>query len=257
MKTEELKEFLNQKVLQYHNAEFITSDPIQVPHAYSLKEDIEISAFLTATMAWGNRKMIVSKSKELMERMGNSPFEFVMEYSDTDFHKIEGFKHRTFNAVDADFFIRSLQNIYINHGGLESVFSFSKTDEDSFRAIENFRSVFIETPHQMRSRKHLSSPASGSAAKRLNMFLRWMVRNSAGGVDFGIWQNISTAQLVCPLDIHSGNVARKLGLLNRKPNDWKAATELNTKLKKMDSLDPVKYDFALFGLGVFEGFSKL
>lgn len=257
MNFDELKEFLNQKTELYNQPKFIETDPIQVPHRYELKEDIEIAAFLSATMAWGNRKMIVNKLNDLMERMGNLPFDFVMNYSDENFEKIESFKHRTLNSMDLDFYMKSLRNIYENHNGLETAFHFENSDTDSFHAIEKFRLKFLEIPHEKRSEKHLSSPANNSAAKRLNMFLRWMVRNDNQGVDFGIWKNISTSQLVCPLDVHSGNVARKLGILTRKQNDWKAASELQLSLKQMDAEDPVKYDFALFGLGVFEGFSKL
>jgi len=253
----ELKEFLDEKVILYNHSEFIQSDPIQIPHRFHLKEDIEISGFLAATMAWGNRKMIISKATGLMNQMGNSPYDFVMNYSEDEFEKIEAFRHRTINSIDLHFFLLSLQNIYKNHDGLETVFQFSESDTDSFQAIENFRSVFLGVPHQSRSEKHLSSPANNSAAKRLNMFLRWMVRDDGQGVDFGIWKNILSSQLVCPLDVHSGNVARKLGLLTRNQNDWKAASELQSNLKKLDPADPVKYDFALFGLGVFENFSKL
>lgn len=253
----ELKEFLDEKADQYNHPDFIDSDPIQIPHRFSTKEDIEISAFFASTFAWGNRKMIINKVNDLMNRMGNSPFDFLMNYSEKEFEKIESFKHRTFNAVDLDFYLHSLQNIYQNHGGLEPLFEFKNEDENSLNAIEKFRNKFLEIPHQNRSEKHLSSPAKGSAAKRLNMFLRWMVRNDKQCVDFGIWKNISPSQLVCPLDVHSGNVARKLGLMTRKQNDWKAASELNSNLKKFDAEDPVKYDFALFGLGVFENFSKL
>ena len=256
MNFSELKEFLDEKVILYNQPAFITSDPIQIPHRFHLKEDIEISGFLSATMAWGNRKMIINKVSELMNRMGNSPYDFVMNYSDDEFEKIETFKHRTLNAGDLDFYLKSLRNIYENHGGLETIFKFEKSHSDSFHAIENFRARFLETPHQPRAEKHLSSPAKNSAAKRLNMFLRWMVRNDQQDVDFGIWKNILPAQLVCPLDVHSGNAARKLGLLKRKQNDWKAASELHSTLKKLDSEDPAKYDFALFGLGVFEHFSK-
>lgn len=254
MKYSELKEFLDEKVEQYHKPEFIESDPIQIPHRFSVKEDIEISGFLTSLMAWGNRKMIIAKASGLMEMMGNSPYDFVMNYSENQFSKIEDFKHRTMNPDDLTFFICSLKNIYTNHGGLENAFKFSKTDVDSFNAIEHFRNIFLSVPHLNRSEKHLSSPAKGSAAKRLNMFLRWMVRSEKEGVDFGLWTAVSPAQLVCPLDVHSGNVARKLGLLSRQQNDWKAVSELNSELIKLDPADPVKYDFALFGLGVFEGF---
>lgn len=256
MNFDELKEFLEEKAQLYNNLDFIESDPIQIPHRFSQKEDIEIAGFLAATLAWGNRKMIINKTSELMDRMGNSPYDFVMNYSENEFEKIESFKHRTLNSVDMDFYIRSLRNIYQNHGGLETVFSFLETDEDSLNAIENFRSIFLEIPHETRSQKHLSSPAKGSAAKRINMFLRWMVRKDNQRVDFGIWNSISPSQLVCPLDVHSGNVARHLGILTRKQSDWKAAMELHHKLKEFDPNDPTKYDYALFGLGVFEKFTK-
>lgn len=255
MKFEQLEAFLNEKAELYNQAEFIDSDPIQIPHSFTNKEDIEISAFLSATLAWGNRKMIIKNATDLMNRMGNAPLDFVMNYSESDFPKIESFKHRTFNPTDLHFYLLSLQNLY-KEGDLEKAFHFEKSATDSFDAIEKFRARFLGIPHEKRSEKHLSSPGKGSAAKRLNMFLRWMVRNDRQGVDFGIWKSISPSQLVCPLDVHSGNVARKLGLLKRKQNDWKAAIELNENLKKFDNKDPVKYDFALFGLGVFEGFSK-
>ena len=257
MNFEELKSFLDEKVLLYNQPKFIESDPIQIPHRFELKEDIEISGFLAATMAWGNRKMIINKLNDLMNRMGNSPYDFVMNYSEEEFEKIESFKHRTLNSIDLDFYLKSLRNIYENHNGLEKAFQFNENDTDSFHAIEHFRSLFLEIPHQKRSEKHLSSPANNSASKRLNMMLRWFVRNDNQGVDFGIWKSISPSQLVCPLDVHSGNVARKIGILTRKQNDWKAASELHLRLKEFDQEDPTKYDFALFGLGVFEGFSKL
>lgn len=253
----ELKEFLDEKVLQYNQKSFIESDPIQIPHRYSLKEDIEISAFFAATFAWGNRKMIINKTNDLMDRMGNSPFDFVMNYSEKEFAHLESFKHRTINSEDLHFFLSALQNIYKSHGGLEKTFKFNKSDKTSFQAIEHFRNIFLSTPHLKRSEKHLSSPAKNSASKRINMFLRWMVRKDPSGVDFGLWKNAESSQLICPLDVHSGNVARKLLMIERKQNDWKAALELNSVLKELDSKDPVKYDFALFGLGVFEGFSKI
>lgn len=253
----DLKEFLDEKVLLYNNFNFIESDPIQIPHRFSIKEDIEIAAFLAATMAWGNRKMIISKATDLMNRMGNSPYDFVMNYNENQFEKIESFKHRTMNSTDLNFYIQSLQNLYQNHGGLENAFHFQKDETDSYHAIERFRNLFLETLHEKRSEKHLSSPAANSAAKRLNMFLRWMVRDDNQGVDFGLWKNVSPAQLVCPLDVHSGNVARNLGILSRKQNDWKAASELNYILLEFDPKDPVRYDFALFGLGVFENFNRI
>ncbi|CAM3941736.1 MULTISPECIES: TIGR02757 family protein [Flavobacterium] len=250
----ELKEFLDEKVVLYNNPDFITSDPIQIPHLYSLKEDIEISGFLAATIAWGNRKMIINNAKKLMDIMGNSPYDFVMSHSENDLEKLENFVHRTFNSIDAVTFIKSLQNIYKNHNGLENVLSKNIKNNSTQKSISEFKKVFFEIPHQQRTTKHISDPLNNSAAKRINMYLRWMVRNDKKGVDFGIWKSIPTSSLSCPLDVHSGNMARKLGLLSRKQNDAKALLELDTNLRLLDSNDPVKYDFALFGLGVFEKF---
>ena len=254
MTKRELKEFLDEKVHQFNNPKFIESDPIQIPHHYTLKEDIEISGFLTAIIAWGNRKMIIKNAHKMMEIMGNSPFDFVMSHNTDQLNKMEGAIHRTFNAGDFNFFIRSLQNIYSNHNGLESVFT-NYADQSSLQpAIHQFKKVFFELEHPLRTEKHISDPLKNSAAKRINMFLRWMVRDDDAKVDFGIWKSIPPGILSCPLDVHSGNVARKLGLLSRKQNDAKALLELDTALRKMDPKDPVKYDFALFGLGGFEGF---
>jgi uncharacterized protein (TIGR02757 family) len=250
----ELKEFLDEKVFQYNRRDFITSDPIQIPHRYGLKEDIEIAAFLTATIAWGNRKMIIRNAQRMMELMGNAPFDFVKNHTKDDLQGMEHFVHRTFNLDDFKFFINSLKHIYSHHGGLETIFSQHCTSKSTQMGIHHFKKRFFEIPHLQRTTKHISDPLNNSAAKRINMFLRWMVRNDNAGVDFGIWKTISPAVLSCPLDVHSGNVARKLGLLTRKQNDAKALNELDQSLRNMDPLDPVKYDFALFGLGVFEKF---
>ncbi|VAW26962.1 FIG00552655: hypothetical protein, partial [hydrothermal vent metagenome] len=238
----------------YNNPKFIESDPIQIPHRYSLKEDIEISGFLTATITWGNRKSIIKNAHKMMELMGNSPYDFVLNYKSSNSNYFDGFVHRTFNSTDFEYFILALQHIYKNYGGLEAVFSKNSILNSTQPAIHTLKKVFFEIPHLQRTQKHISDPLKGSAAKRINMFLRWMVRNDGAGVDFGIWKSLSPAQLSCPLDVHSGNVARKLGLLTRKQNDAKALAELDTSLRKMDKNDPVKYDFALFGLGIFEGF---
>lgn len=254
MKFEELKEFLEEKVLQYNTTQFIESDPIQVPHQFSVKEDIEIAAFLTATIAWGNRKMIITNAKKMMSLFGNSPFDFIMNFQDQQVEPIEKFVHRTFNGTDLVYFLKALQHIYKHHGGLETVFT-SYTAKDSLQtAIHHFKNLFFELEHPARTTKHISDPLKGSAAKRINMFLRWMVRQDHAGVDFGIWKSLQPSQLSCPLDTHSGNVARKLGLLKRKQNDAKALVELDNFLRKLDADDPVKYDYALFGLGVFEKF---
>jgi uncharacterized protein (TIGR02757 family) len=254
MKQSELKDFLDEKVELYNNPKFIDSDPIQIPHLFSLKEDIEIAGFLAATISWGNRKMIIQNSHKMMKLMGNSPFDFVMSHDDTQLEKFEDFVHRTFNGGDFFTFIKSLQNIYKNHDGIESVFAKHQEKDSLQKSISEFKKVFFEIEHQSRTQKHVSDPINNSAAKRINMFLRWMIRNDSKGVDLGIWKTISASKLSCPLDVHSGNVARKLGLLTRKQNDAKALFELDTKLRKLDKNDPVKYDFALFGLGVFEGF---
>ena len=254
MNKSELKDFLDEKVLLYNNPKFIESDPIQVPHGFSLKEDIEIAAFLTSTIAWGNRKMIINNSKRMMDLMGNSPYDFVMNHSKSQLASLNGFVHRTFNSDDFITFIKGLQHIYNNHNGLELAFTKNKQTLSMQQSIAEFKKLFFEINHQQRTTKHISDPTLGSAAKRINMFLRWMCRNDNAGVDFGIWKSISPASLSCPLDVHSGNVARKLGLLTRKQNDAKTLTELDFALRTLDPNDPVKYDFALFGLGVFEGF---
>ena len=254
MNKSELKEFLDEKVLEYNNPKFIESDPIQIPHKYSIKEDIEISAFLTSTIAWGNRKMILKNAHKMMELLGNSPYDFVINHQEHHLDGFDGFVHRTFNSSDFKFFITALQNIYKNNGGLEVIFEKHSTKQSTQIAIHHFKNLFFEIPHEKRITKHIADPLKASAAKRINMFLRWMVRNDNAGVDFGIWKSISPSSLSCPLDVHSGNVARKLGLLTRKQNDAKALIELDNSLRAMDVKDPVKYDFALFGLGVFEKF---
>jgi len=254
MTHKELKEFLDVKVDQYNLPFFLESDPIQIPHKFSAKEDIEISAFLTATIAWGNRKSIINNANRMMSLLDNAPFDFVQNHTASDLDQLKDFVHRTYNGSDFSFFIRSLKNIYTNHRGLEHVFANNATKNSMQNSISEFKKVFFEIPHPQRTTKHISDPLKGSAAKRINMFLRWMVREASTGVDFGIWKNISPSQLSCPLDVHSGNVARKLMLLKRKQNDAKALSELDVSLRKLDPIDPVKYDFALFGLGVFEKF---
>ncbi len=250
----ELKEFLDEKVELYNHPNFIESDPIQIPHRYSLKEDIEIAGFLSATIAWGNRKMIISNAKKLMELMGNTPFDFVMSHTKKDLDTLQQFVHRTFNGEDCKTFVMALQNIYQNHQGLEAVFAQNQTDQSMQESISKFKSLFFEIPHSYRTQKHISDPLNNSAAKRLNMWLRWNCRQDQKGVDLGIWKSVPSSKLSCPLDVHSGNVARKLGLLTRKQNDGKALSELDANLRLLDPQDPVKYDFALFGLGVFEKF---
>lgn len=250
----ELKDFLDEKVALYNHPRFIESDPIQIPHQFDHKEDIEIIGFLVATIAWGNRKSIINNGNRLVEIMGNSPYDFIMHYSETTSERLSHFVHRTFNHNDLHYFFQALKHMYSNLGGLETVFADDTTPTSVQPAIHAFKKVFFGLPHEPRTEKHISDPLKNSAAKRINMFLRWMVRDGSAGVDFGIWKSITPAQLSCPLDVHSGNVARKLKLLKRPQNDGKALLELDTALRKLDPLDPVKYDFALFGLGVFEGF---
>ena len=254
MKQAALKEFLDEKVILYNNPKFIESDPIQIPHQFSKKEDIEIAAFLTATISWGNRTMIIKNSYKMMELLDNSPYDFIINHQQKDLETFQNFVHRTFNYIDFKQFIKSLQHIYQNHGGLENALAIKDKTTTYQTAIHQFKTIFFEMEHQQRTQKHISDPLKNSAAKRINMFLRWMVRNDNAGVDFGIWKIHNPANLSCPLDVHSGNVARKLKLLVRTQNDWKALSELDKNLRKLDKQDPVKYDFALFGLGVFEKF---
>ena len=250
----ELKEFLDAKVLEYEHPKFLETDPIQIPHLFSQKEDIEISGFLTATIAWGNRKSIINNAHRMMTLMGNAPYDFVINHTEDDLAMLNSFVHRTFNGEDLSYFIKSLKNIYEHHGGMESVFAKHAKTNSLQLAISEFKKVFFSMEHPKRSTKHVSDPTKGSAAKRINMFLRWMVRDANANVDFGIWKSLDPSQLSCPLDVHSRNVARKLRLLKRKQNDAKALAELDKNLRRLDPIDPVKYDFALFGLGVFEKF---
>jgi uncharacterized protein (TIGR02757 family) len=250
---EELKEFLDEKVKEFNTIDFIEPDPISVPHRFSLKEDIEIASFLASSIAWGNRKMITKNGHRMMDLLGDSPYDFVMSHQEHQLERLESFVHRTFNGEDYKYFIKALKHIYINHGGLESIFIKHQTKDSLQPAIHALNKIFFEIEHPQRTRKHVADPMKGSVAKRINMNLRWLCRKDKKGVDFGIW-DINPAKLSCPLDVHSGNVARKLGLLNRKNNDLKALQELDKSLRELDPIDPVKYDFALFGLGIFEGF---
>ncbi|MCX6306651.1 MAG: TIGR02757 family protein [Bacteroidetes bacterium] len=246
---QELKELLDHKVLEYNTPEFIADDPVSVPHLFTLKQDIEISGFLSATIAWGNRKSIVQDSNRLVQMMDNTPYDFLLHAKPEDFKPFLRFVHRTFNGDDCLFFLTSLQAIYRQYQSLEPLFA-TMNEQGPAHAISRFRERFLSTDHLGRSEKHIANPLAGSAAKRINMFLRWMVRRDACGVDFGLWRSINPSMLICPLDIHVGRVARSLGLLHRAQNDWKAAIELTESLSMFDPHDPVKYDFALFGMGV-------
>lgn len=252
----ELKDFLDAKAEQYEHPKFLESDPLQIPHRFSKKEDIEISAFLAATIAWGNRKSIITNATRMMELLDNAPFDFVCNHHPTDLDKLSPFVHRTFNGTDFQVFVKGLQHVYTNHGGLEAVFAKHQETDQLQTAITRLKQLFFEIPHPQRTQKHISNPQKGSAAKRINMYLRWMVRPNFKGVDFGLWSSIAPSKLSCPLDVHSGKVARALGLVARKQDDAKALKELDVALRKLDPKDPVKYDFALFGLSVFEKFGS-
>lgn len=252
-----LREFLDQKVILYNTESYIESDPIQIPHRFSQKEDIEIAAFLTATIAWGQRKSIIKNAVFLMDLLENSPYDFVMNASESEIQNLRQFVHRTFNGLDCENFIYSIRNIYKNHNGLENVFTTGYAiDNKVYSSLQYFRKIFLEQKHEKRVEKHISDVKSNSAAKRLNMMLRWLVRKDNAGVDFGIWKNIPMSALMIPLDVHVGDVGRALGLLNRKQNDWKALEEIMIHLRSFDSTDPVKYDYALFGIGIFENKKK-
>jgi len=250
MTDKEIKNLLDEKFELYHRPNFIQDDPIQIPHRFSKKEDIEISGFLVATIAWGQRKTIINNAHKLMELMDNAPHDFIINHKSKDLKRFQGFVHRTFNEADIQFFISSLRNIYNTHDGLEEVFALNR--KDMRMSISHFKKVFFEVEHLTRTQKHVSDPLKGSAAKRINMYLRWMIRNSSEGIDFGIWKTITPSALFLPLDVHTGNVSRKLGLTSRKQNNWITVNEITEKLRVFCPEDPIKYDFSLFGLGVYE-----
>lgn len=250
-----IHELLEDKYEQYNRNSFIEHDPIAIPHQFSNQKDIEIAGFLAATIAWGKRSMILKKGFELMNLMDGSPYEFVKNHSRADRKRFEKFVYRTFNSKDLSYFIKSLNLLVNEYESLGNLFEkLFKKQNDIYDLINAFHEKFFEYHEPGRSRKHLAYPAKGSSAKRINMFLRWMVRKDQRGVDFGFWNFIQPSKLYLPLDVHTGRVSRKLGLLKRKSNDWKAVEEVTSVLRTFDSNDPVKYDFAIFGLGVFEKF---
>jgi uncharacterized protein (TIGR02757 family) len=254
MSVDELRDFLDFKVAQYNTSAFIDDDPISIPHLFSTKEDIEIAAFFAASLAWGNRKAILKAAGQLMEFMGHEPYRFVMEASNDELARLQRFVYRTFNGGDMVFFVRALHRIYCEHGGLEGVFA-KKWSDGTYESLAHFRDVFFDQAAPgLHASKHVANVAKGSSAKRLNMFLRWMVRKDSMGVDFGLWHHLGPERLFLPLDLHTGNVSRKLGILQRKQNDWNAVAEVTNVLRQLDSSDPVKYDYALFGLGIYEKF---
>jgi uncharacterized protein (TIGR02757 family) len=254
LKPHELKDFLDQKVEQFNSPRFIENDPVSVPHMFSKKQDIEIAGFFAATLAWGQRVTIIRKCKELLDRMDNAPYQFILSHKPKDLKVFLDFKHRTFNPTDALYFIESLKSIYSKYNSLEDAFLVPANAENIESGLINFHHLFFSLPnHPHRTKKHLPTPERKSTCKRLVMYLRWMVRADKKGVDFGIWKKISPSQLICPCDLHVDRVARKLKLIKRKQTDWQTAVELTNTLKRFDPADPVKYDFALFGLGIEEG----
>jgi len=250
----ELKVFLDGKAQQYNHPNFIELDPIQIPHLYTEKEDIEIAGFLAASIAWGNRVSIIKSAHRMMDLMGNSPYDFVLNHREKHLERFEGFVHRTFSSTDLLYFLHALKHLYLKEDGLEGVFNQHQTATSLQAAIHHLKKEFFSLPHPERTLKHLPDPLKGSAAKRINMFLRWMVRKDEMGIDFGLWKGIAPSKLSCPLDVHTGTIARKLGMLKRKQNDARAVYELDLILRSFDPEDPVKYDFALFGLGASEKF---
>lgn len=255
MQGNQLKEFLDQKFFEYNRPGFIENDPISIPHQYSKKQDIEITAFWAAILAWGQRVTVINKCNELFSLMDNSPFDFVLNHSENDLKPFVNFKHRTFNATDTLYFINFLKWFYTNNDSLEKGFTHGMKPGDD--TVENglvgFHNLFFSlSDYPNRTKKHIATPERKAACKRINMFLRWMVRSDGHGVDFGLWKTIKASQLICPCDLHVDRVARRFQLITRKQTDWNTAIELTSNLKKLDPEDPVKYDFALFGLGIEE-----
>ncbi len=249
----DIHQLLEEKYLQYNNTGFIESDPVCIPHKFAGKANIEVAGFLTATISWGQRQTIITNADRLMVLMDNNPADFITEASESEISKLNSYVHRTFKGTDLQFFIRALRHIELEYGGLQTLFTetYKQTGDIKNGLIELHR-AFFEISHPQRTRKHMADICKGSSAKRLNMFLRWMVRADKSGIDFGLWTDIPSSALYIPLDVHTGKVARDLGLLHRKQDDWKAVVELTGNLRKFDSSDPVKYDYALFGMGIHE-----
>lgn len=251
----EIKALLDEKLQEFNQPDFIAADPVCIPRRYTQKEDIEIAGLLAATISWGRRDLIVRAAGRMMELMWDAPFDFVMNAKPKDLKALDAFVYRTFQGIDLQSMVLGIRQIYQLEGGLENVMRLGSEATDTAEGIVRYRSAMLATPgFAPRTAKHIADPSAGSSAKRLNMYLRWMVRKDGAGVDFGIWNSLRPDQLICPLDVHTGNVGRKLGLLTRSQSDWKAALELTASLRKFDPADPVKYDFSLFGLGIFEGF---
>lgn len=252
LETAQIADLLNEKYEAFHTSAFIDDDPICIPHLFTKKQDVEIAGFFAATFAWGQRVTIINKCRELLGLMDMAPYDFIMQCKEADLVAFERFKHRTFKFTDLKYFIKRLQVHYGKHDSLETLFTHGATAKER---LSHFESDFTSLPSfEKRTGKHIATPARKSTCKRLNMYLRWMVRKDAIGVDFGIWNGISSAELLCPLDVHVERVGRSLGLITRKQRDWETVEELTAALRKFDPKDPVKYDYALFGLGVMEKF---
>lgn len=251
----DLKDFLESRYKLYNTPDFIKEDPISIPHHFTKLQDIEISGFFAAVLAWGKRKTIIKKCHELLQMMDNSPYDFILNHQEADLKPFLNFKHRTFNATDTLYFLAFFKEFYLNNHSLEDAFYSGPEQDMEYNLVRFHQQFFALEDYPERTRKHIATPARKSACKRINMFLRWMVRSDENGVDFGIWKKLKPAQLICPCDVHVDRVARKLGLITRKQTDWLTAKELTQNLLLLDSHDPVKYDFALFGLGVYERFA--
>lgn len=251
----QVKDILEEAYQKHHNADFIKDDPLQIPHMFSKQQDIEIMAFFASILAWGQRKTIINNCKKLVNLFDNTPYDFILNHKEKDLKRFLDFKHRTFNATDLLYFIAFFKQHYQKNESLESAFtnSLDEDDENVENALIGFHNYFTSLEYfPVRTRKHIASPERKSACKRINMFLRWMVRKDDKNIDFGIWKNIKPSQLLCPLDVHVERQARKLNLITRKQRDFKTVVELTNNLKQFDPTDPVKYDFALFGMGIEE-----
>lgn len=257
MNSDRLKDFLDKKTAEYNQPSFIEKDPISIPHRFRKKQDIEIAGFFASIFAWGNRTTIINKTTELLSLMDDEPHAFILGHSQKNLKRLLQFRHRTFNVTDLLYFILFLKSHYRNSASLETAFSkwMDRNDDNIEKGLIGFHDYFFSLHDSpVRTRKHIATPRRNSTCKRLNMFLRWMVRNDNAGVDFGIWNSITPAQLICPIDVHVARVARRFNLIERNSVDWRTALELTSRLKKFDPADPSKYDFALFGLGVIEKF---
>ncbi len=249
--TEDLRAFLDEMVDRFNRPDFISNDPISIPHQFRKPQDIEIAGFFAAVLAWGQRITIIKSCQTLLSLMGGSPHEFILNHRPADLRRMEDFKHRTFNGTDLLYFVSFLRSHYRKHASLEELFRVVPEEKTVENGLINFHNRFFSLPDfPERTRKHVATPARHSACKRMNMYLRWMVRHDKRGVDFGLWKSISPSQLVCPCDLHVERVARQLKLIQKKPMNWQTAIELTEQLRKLDPMDPVKYDFALFGLGI-------